>query len=107
MAALYDGEPLITTEAVLLEIGNALAREYKPQAVEVIEEFLASEEVEVVALTPELFAQAFALYRSHEDKEWGLVDCLSFVVMRERGVTDALTSDRHFIQAGYQAVMRE
>jgi len=38
------------------------------------------------------------------DKEWGLVDCLSFVIMRERGITEALTPDRHFTRAGFKAL---
>jgi predicted nucleic acid-binding protein len=95
------------TDAVLLEIGNALARIYKQEAVAIIEQFLAADEVEVAHLTPRLFTQGFALYKSHQDKAWGLVDCISFMVMREAGVTQALTFDQHFVQAGFQALMRE
>ena len=40
-------------------------------------------------------------------KAWGLVDCISFIVMREAGVNQALTFDQHFVQAGFQALMRE
>jgi predicted nucleic acid-binding protein len=47
------------------------------------------------------------LYKSHQDKAWGLVDCISFVVMREAGVNQALTFDQHFVQAGFQALMLE
>ncbi len=106
---LADGletQPLITTDAVLLEIGNALARNYKNEAVEIIEHFFGSDEVEIVRLTPELFAQAFTLYKTHQDKAWGLVDCISFVVMKQAEVSQALTFDRHFVQAGFQALMR-
>jgi uncharacterized protein len=42
-----------------------------------------------------------------QDKAWGLVDCISFIVMREAGVNQALTFDQHFVQAGFQALMRE
>lgn len=103
LALLYEDQPLLTTDAVLLEIGNAMARAFKPEAAEVIESFLTSEDVMVVRLTPDLFDRAFALYKSHQDKEWGLVDCISFVVMQDAGVTDALTFDRHFTQAGFRA----
>ncbi|MFM5956954.1 MAG: PIN domain-containing protein, partial [Dolichospermum sp.] len=41
-----------------------------------------------------------------EDKEWGLVDCISFIVMQDRGITDALTADTHFQQAGFRALLR-
>jgi uncharacterized protein len=107
LAEQFEGDPLLVTDAVLLEIGNALARGYKQEAVEIIEQFLAAEEVEVVHLTPRLFAQGLTLYKSHQDKTWGLVDCISFIVMREAGVNQALTFDQHFVQAGFQALMRE
>ncbi len=55
LADSLEIHPLITTDAVLLEIGNALARNYKDEAVEIIEHFLTSNEVEIVRLTPELF----------------------------------------------------
>lgn len=107
LASLYDGQPLITTDAILLEIGNAMARAFKPEAAQVIESLLTSEDVQVVRLTPELFERAFALYKSRPDKEWGLVDCISFVVMQDAGATDALTFDRHFEQAGFRALLRD
>jgi predicted nucleic acid-binding protein len=105
MVDAYDKKPLLVTDAVLLEIGNSLAKGYKQNAIEIIEEFLDSPEVEIVRLDETLFAKAFELYKSHTDKTWGLVDCISFVVMRERGITDALTSDKHFVQAGFRALM--
>ena len=106
LADSLETYPLITTDAVLLEVGNALARNYKDEAVEIIEQFFASDEVEIVGLTPELFAQAFTLYKRHQDKAWGLVDCISFVVMKQAGISQALTFDQHFVQAGFQALMR-
>jgi predicted nucleic acid-binding protein len=45
------------------------------------------------------------LYRKHADKEWGLTDCLSFVVMTRRGLTEALTADEHFRQAGFRPLL--
>lgn len=104
LADRLEGYPLLITDAVLLEIGNALVRNFKKQAVEIIENFFASDEVEVVRLTPKLFDQAFMLYKMYQDKEWGLVDCVSFAVMQKAGVSQALTFDRHFIQAGFQVL---
>jgi hypothetical protein len=103
----FEGHPLLVTDAVLLEIGNALARGYKQGAIEIVEQFLAAAEVEVVHLTPQLFTQGFTLYKSHHDKGWGLADCISFIVMREAGVIQALTFDQHFAQAGFQVLMRK
>src|SRR5437764_7126279 len=90
-----EGQRLLITEAILLEIGNQLARNHRDEAVEVIEDFLTSDETEVVHLTPDLFLEALAMYKTHQDKTWSLVDCISFVVMRRAGVTTALTTDRH------------
>jgi predicted nucleic acid-binding protein len=107
LSATFDGQPLVTTDAVLLEIGNALARNFRGQAAEIIADFLTSDEVEVVSLDATLFQKAFELYRAHKDKAWGVTDCVSFVVMGERGVADALTSDKDFRQAGFNALMRD
>lgn len=101
----YDKQPLLITDAVLLEIGNSLARNYKNEAVEIFEEFFISNELEIIRLDETLFNKAFELYKNHTDKSWGLVDCISFVVMKENGVTDALTCDKHFVQAGFRALM--
>lgn len=102
----YQGASALVTDAILLEIGNALARGFKPESVEIIQSFLQSPEIEVVSLTPQLFASAFVLYKTYRDKEWGLVDCVSFCVMREREITAALTFDAHFSQAGFEALLR-
>ena len=106
MADKLAGQPLLITDAVLLEIGNALARNYKAEASEIIDDFFRAEEVELVRLTPALFNAGFALYQQYQDKAWGLVDCISFSVMRQYHVIEALTFDQHFVQAGFHALMR-
>ncbi len=105
LAAEYNGKPLLVTDAVLLEIGNSLSRRFRKQAVETIESFMKSREIEIVRLDETLFDKAFQLYKNHADKSWGLVDCISFVVMKEQNITDALTCDKHFVQAGFRALM--
>lgn len=96
LASLFDEYSLITTTAVLLEIGNALARNFKEQAVEIFEDFLTSEEVEIVNLDAALFQRAFEMYQTHKDKAWGMTDCVSFIVMREHGIVDVLTIDKDY-----------
>ena len=99
---------LITTQAVLLEIGNALASpKYRQQAALLLGALRTDPSVDIVPLTDELYAQAFQLFRDHADKAWGLTDCISFVVMRERNLTEALTADHHFEQAGFRVLLRE
>ena len=89
LASQFDKRSLVTTDAVLLEIGNALARNFKEASIQIIEYFLTSDEVEIIPLNTQLFARAFELYRSHLDKSWGLIDCVSFVVMRDFGLSES------------------
>jgi predicted nucleic acid-binding protein len=49
--------------------------------------------------------RALQLYAERADKTWGLVDCASFVVMTEQGMTEAFTTDRHFEQAGFRCLL--
>jgi predicted nucleic acid-binding protein len=107
--ALESGEVrLVTTRAVMLEIGNALAEPKNRQAaVLLLDSLEADERVEVAALSEALYKQAFQLYQHRLDKAWGLTDCVSFVLMGERGITEALTTDRHFEQAGFRALLRD
>lgn len=98
----------VTTRAVLLEIGNALSRlRFRQGAIRLLESLEADPSVEIIPLSEDLYARAFALYRARPDKEWGLVDCISFVVMQDRAIVEALTSDVHFQQAGFRAMLRE
>ena len=53
-----------------------------------------------------LFHRARELFRERPDKQWGITDCISFVVMQEHDVTEALTADQHFEQAGHRALLR-
>lgn len=108
LAAQLDEEQtrFVTTHAVLLEFGNSLCKaRYRAAAVQALTSLQLDPRVVVVPLTSELFAAAFDLFRLHRDKEWGLTDCLSFAVMRERGLLAALTADAHFEQAGFRALL--
>jgi uncharacterized protein len=107
LAARVRG-PFVTTDAVLIEVANALAGvRRRTLGVALLADVRASDDVEVVPLSPELFARAIELYSTRPDKEWGLTDCISFVVMQDRGITEALAADQHFVQAGFRALLRE
>ena len=95
---------LVTTVAVLLEIGNALASGFKKEAHAVISLLRTSNRVEVIELDADIFEKALAMYETFDDKAWGLVDCISFVGMQERGLVDVLTFDRDFKAAGFNLI---
>ena len=99
---------ITTTAAVLLETANALSREaWRASAVALIENLRGRADVVIVPLEPVLWERGWELYRSRADKAWSLTDCVSFVVMQQAGLTDALTADEHFRQAGFRAVLLE
>jgi predicted nucleic acid-binding protein len=103
-----ENTQIFTTQAVILEIGNALSKlKYRQSAVGIIQHLESDINTTIISLTDELYDKAFELFRSRADKEWGLIDCVSFVVMREREIVGALTADEHFVQAGFRALLRE
>jgi predicted nucleic acid-binding protein len=103
-----SGTRLITTWAVLLELGNALSKvQYRHAAVQLLFSLQSDANVEIVPLAGPLLEEAMKLYSERPDKEWGLTDCVSFVIMEGRGIRDALTADEHFQQAGFRALLRE
>jgi predicted nucleic acid-binding protein len=102
----FENSLLMTTGAVLLEIGNALAQDFREEAVRVIKVLRHSKRVEVAEVDETLSEKGLAVYAKYADKTWGLVDCISFVVMWEAGLIEALTFDEDFAQAGFTLVNR-
>lgn len=101
-----EGTRLITSRPIIVEIGNALAKlRYRKAAIELLESLEEDPNVEIIPITEQLYQRAFQLYKDRPDKEWGLTDCISFVIMTDRGMTEALTTDEHFQQAGYKAML--
>ncbi|WP_207689312.1 type II toxin-antitoxin system VapC family toxin [Desulfonema limicola] len=99
---------LITTRAVMLEIGNALSGfKHRTAAVKLLNALESDPDVGIVSLTESLYSQGFSLFCKRQNKNWGLVDCISFVVMQERKIFYALTADEHFQQAGFRAMLRD
>ena len=95
------------TEAVLVEVGNALSAINRLLAAEFILQCYQTPNMQVVSVDTALLMDALDLYRSRQDKQWSLTDCISFVVMQQQGITEAITMDRHFSQAGYRVLLAE
>jgi predicted nucleic acid-binding protein len=105
---MRQGYQVVLTDWVVVEAGNGLARSRtKGRFVQVIEEMMDAPSVEVVVVDHNLLRRALANYAKYADKTWGLVDCASFIVMEERGITEAFTSDHDFEQAGFACLLTE
>ncbi|MGD0536414.1 MAG: PIN domain-containing protein [Verrucomicrobiota bacterium] len=100
-------ERLLATEYVLCETVNSLSRRADRLRAHRIVELISSDpNYTLVPASSELFAAGLCLHRDRPDKEWSLTDCVSFHLMRERGLTRALAYDLHFEQAGFEALLR-
>ncbi len=99
--------PLVTTAWVLTELANGLCSSKTRALFLALEKRLRNDPL-VTIMPPDerLYELGLALYRDRPDKDWSLTDCISFVVMQQRGMTEALTGDRHFEQAGFTAMLR-
>lgn len=103
------GARVVTTNYVLTELAALLTRPLRvphEQKVQIIEAIQKAEWVEVAHIDPATDEQAWALWKRRSDKEWSLVDCASFVVMRRRAIVEALATDYHFEQSGYQRLLK-
>lgn len=97
---------IVTTDAVIFEIGAALAKAaWRQAAARFIEALRQDRSVVIVLTEPTLMEQAFTLFRSRSDKDWSLADCLSFVVMSRHNIKTALSADEHFRQAGFEPLL--
>jgi predicted nucleic acid-binding protein len=101
-----EGRVLLTTSLVLVEVASAFsAPTRRGLAVELEERCRGTRIGELVWINEDLYRRGWELYRERPDKGWSLVDCTSFIVMHERAVNDALTSDHHFEQAGFTKLL--
>ena len=101
---------IITTEMVLTELLNHVADfgpAYRRKAALLVRTLRQTSTVRVLPLTVDLFEDALIRYERYRDKQWGLTDCASFVVMEHLGLTDAFAYDHHFQQAGFRALLRD
>ena len=99
--------PILTTEFVLIELGDALsAPADRAKYHAALSHLFGAKQIEIVSVSLDWFQKGVALHKARPDKEWSLTDCISFVVMQERGISRALAYDHHFEQAGFEALLR-
>ena len=97
---------MVTTELVLLEVADALsAPQLRSRTVAYIEWLRQWSKVHIIPADQRLLMDGWRLYTQRPDKDWGLTDCTSFVVMSRDQITVAFTSDRHFQQAGFTTLL--
>lgn len=99
---------LVTTQWVLAEVGDALAAPNdRHRFTALLDQLKADPSATIIPASESDFERGVDLFRQRPDKHWTLTDCLSFVVMQELGITQALTADRHFRQAGFETLLAD
>jgi predicted nucleic acid-binding protein len=98
---------IVTTQFVLIEVAAAFAKStLRKRFLVLIDALSMDQDVQIVPAEDSLFRLSLDLYRQRSDKDWSLVDCASFVIMTREKISNALTNDRHFEQAGFTALLK-
>lgn len=105
--AASNKSAIVTTEFVFVELGNLFSKlARRSAAIRLIHQVRNDPDTLVISVSSDLLERGFRRFESRLDKEWSLTDCTSFVVMEEQGLTEALTSDGDFEQAGFTVLRR-
>ena len=107
MAEARLSRPMVTTEFIVVELGNACARAADhADFLALVEGMRASPRCRIIPLDSRLLNRGLKRLVERPDKDWSLTDCISFVVMEDEGLGQALTGDRHFEQTGFAALLK-
>ncbi len=97
----------ITTSLIIVEVCNIFSGlKFRPTAIEIVEGINQSNKWTYIDVGKELMARGFEHFKQMQDKEWGLVDCVSMIVAEEFDSTKIFTNDSHFQQAGFQILLK-
>jgi predicted nucleic acid-binding protein len=106
-AAAESDRPIVTTEFIILELGNACcSADDHGDFLALVQGMRTSPRITVVPLHSHLMERGIRLMARRPDKNWSLTDCISFTVMDDIGISEALTADHHFEQAGFRALLK-
>ena len=100
---------VLTSEAVLTELLDGASQRGAYQRDKVssfVQSLISSQSIEIISVSAKLFANAFSLFKLRLDKGWSMTDCISFVICAEHNISEVLTYDHHFVQAGFVALLR-
>lgn len=98
---------LLTTEYVLVEVGNWFCRaSSKTLFLRLLDDLRRDPRTTILPASQDLLDGGVSLYSRRQDKDWSLTDCISFAAMRQSGLTDALSADHHFEQAGFNLLLK-
>jgi predicted nucleic acid-binding protein len=101
------GGPIVTTAWVLTEVADALsAPAQRPNFLRLLSALRDDPDTHALPASQSLFERGIELFARRPDKDWSLTDCISFVVMEEQDIADALTGGHHFQQAGFRLLLR-
>jgi predicted nucleic acid-binding protein len=107
--ARQQKQTIMTTNYVLNELVALLYSPLgtpRPHLFRIVDAIKTASFVQLIHVTPEIDQLAWELCKARPDKPWSLVDCTSFIVMQHLGIQSALTTDRHFEQAGFVRLLK-
>jgi uncharacterized protein len=97
---------LMISEFIILEMCNSFAKaNLKKNAIEIVDSIYQDPNIEIIKLSDKYFQYGLDLFRKAEDKNWSLIDCISIEIIREKGIKNVLTTDKHFFQAGFNILI--
>ena len=98
---------IVTSDWVLVELANFMARsKSRDRVASFVRELQSDRRFDIVPATAAALEDGLNFYERHQDKQWSLTDCLSFQIMRREGITQALSADHHFEQAGFEILLK-
>ena len=109
LSAKAADQKIVTTNYVIIELVSLLISPIhvpRPQIIEFITGLKKSAYLKIIHIDVSLDDQAWQFFQRHQDKDWSLVDCASFIVMNQNNIAQALTSDHHFEQAGFIRLLK-
>ncbi len=99
---------MVTSDWVLVEVADALCRPRNRRTViAFLTQFAAHSAVEIIPADRTTCVQGLELFATRPDKSWSLTDCISFTIMQRLNITDAITGDHHFTQAGFNILLKK